>query len=356
MAELIDNSALNISGLLSPDVRESGEKDSLFSDLESFGLPSTLSYLGVDWALLDLSEFDTSEPLGILVELAKDGKIDPWDIDVVQLTDSFLQRVEELQKMDLRISSRTLLYSAVLLRMKALVILGTEEEEVDDFDSGFFDDEGFPGPDEFPIPKLPVRRLSTRPVTLNELILELKKAEKTLSRKNEKKARLAAEEPDIPPDALNTGDVLGIAHEEAISSRLALIWARLVELFMKQPVVEFSDFLKLSEDRVMDYLSLLFLASSRKIWLFQNELFEELYIYPGEESGFSTEDNPPFFHHQKQGLAGDDSEPEFSRGERFAGSKSPVEYTAGVPDEARYPEAFPLEPERMGADSPEETR
>ena len=65
---------------------------------------------------------------------------------------------------------------------------------------------------------------------------------------------------------------------------------------MEQPVVVFSSFLETSEDRIMDYLSLLFLASNRKIWLFQNELFEELYIYPGEESGFSTEGNPSIFH------------------------------------------------------------
>ncbi len=358
MAELIDNSALNISGLPSP--RESGEKDSLFSDPDFFGLPTTLSYLGVDWALLDLSEFNTYEPLGILVELAKDGKIDPWDIDVVQLTDSFLQRVEELQKMDLRISSRTLLYSAILLRMKSSVILGVEEEEAEDFDPGFFDGEELPEPDEFPIPKLPVRRLSTRPVTLNELILELKKAERTLSRKNEKKARLAAEEPDIPDAPLATGDVLGIAHDEAISSRLALIWARLVELFMKQPVVEFSTLLQLSEDRVMDYLSLLFLASSRKIWLFQNEMFGELYIYPGEESGFSTEGNPLLFHQMKQGLIEDVSAPELSRGEKFAGSKVQVGGMDGGFDEAGYPETLSFEPEHIDinspVDSPEQTR
>jgi segregation and condensation protein A len=75
-----------------------------------------------------------------------------------------------------------------------------------------------------------------------------------------------------------------------------LIWARLAELFMIQNVVVFSSFLEISEDKIMDYLSLLFLASSRKIWLFQNELFGELYIYPGEKSGFSTEGNPSFFH------------------------------------------------------------
>ena len=96
MAEIIDNSALDISCLTSPEVCDSGEKDSLFSDPETFGLPTTLSYLGINWALLDLSEFNTCEPLGILVELAKDGKIDPWDIDVVQLTDNFLRRIEEI--------------------------------------------------------------------------------------------------------------------------------------------------------------------------------------------------------------------------------------------------------------------
>lgn len=333
MAEIIDNSALDISGLPSPEICDSGEKDSLFSDPETFGLPTTLSYLGIDWALLDLSEFHTYEPLGILVELAKDGKINPWDIDVVELTDTFLNRIEELQKMDLRISSRTLLYSAILLRMKSSVILEPEEEE-EDLDLGFFDDEELPEPDEFPVPKLPVRRISTRPVTLNELIVELKKAEKTLSRKNEKRARLAAAEPDIPDAPLATGDVLGIAHDEAISSRLALIWARLVELFMKQSVVEFSALTHLSEDKIMDYLSLLFLASSRKIWLFQNELFGELHIYPGEESGFSTENNLPLFHQMKQGFTGDIPEPE----------------------DAGNPEALYFEPECINPESSEEVR
>jgi segregation and condensation protein A len=297
MAEVLNNeeAALEISLLSATDVCESGENVSAFIDSEDYGLPTTLSYLGIDWNLLDISEFETYEPLGILVELAQAGKINPWDIDIVQVTDSFLQRVEELEKMDLRISSRTLLYSAILLRMKSSKILDVEEE-VDEFDPDFLEDFDLPAPDEFPIPKLPVRRVSTRPVTLNELILELKKAEKTLYRKKEKKSRQVAEESYFPEDSeLSTEDFLGIAHEEAISSRLTLIWARLSELFKKQPEVVFSSFLESSDDKIMDYLSLLFLASSKKIWLFQNELFEELYIYPGEESGFSTEGNPPSF-------------------------------------------------------------
>jgi segregation and condensation protein A len=309
MAELIDSTrtVLEVPGLQARDFCESEENDSLFLDPETSGLPVALSYLGIDWNRLDISEFETYEPLGILVELAQAGKIDPWDIDIVQLTDSFLGRVAELKKMDLRISSRTLLYSAVLLRMKSTGIFGVEKEEVIELDSDFFDEMDLPGPDEFPIPKLPVRRVSTRPVTLNELILELKKAESTLSRKNEKKkARQVAEEHNfLAVPQLTTGDILDIAHEEAISSRLALIWARLMELFANQPVVTLSSFLEISEDRIMDYLSLLFLASSRKIWLYQNELFGELYIYPGGESGFSTENNPLIFHEMRLEVKGE---------------------------------------------------
>ena len=303
MAELIDSTrtVLEVPGLQARDFCESEENDSLFLDHETSGLPVALSYLGIDWDRIDISEFKTYEPLGILVELAQSGRIDPWDIDIVQLTDSFLGRVEELKKMDLRISSRTLLYSAVLLRMKSSGIFELEKEEVDDLDSDFFDELDLPGPDEFPIPKLPVRRVSTRPVTLNELILELKKAERSLSTKKEKKkARQAAGEHDLlAVSQLTNGDVLGIAHEETISLRLSLIWARLVEFFLNQPVVTLSSFFEVSEDWIMDYLSLLFLASNRKIWLYQNKLFGELYIYPGDESGFSTESNHPIFHEMR---------------------------------------------------------
>lgn len=276
-----------------PDISEPADEDYSFSDPENFGLPSTLSNMGVDWEGLDLSEFETYEPLGIMVELAESGKIDPWDIDIVELTDSFLRRVEELKKMDLRISSRTLLYSAILLRMKSSGILEEEEPEEE---PDFFDYDEFPEPEEFPIPKLPVRRLSTRPVTLNELISELRKAEKALSRKNDKKARQVPEAPEAPKgQELSTGDVLDIAHDEAISARLDMIWERLSKLFQVQPYVIFSALMEESEDRVMDYISLLFLASSKKVWLCQKELFGELFIYPGEESGFSTEQNPPLF-------------------------------------------------------------
>lgn len=73
-------------------------------------------------------DFD-ERSIDILVSLAKSGEIDPWDIDIVDVTDRFLARVEELEKLDLRVSSRTLLFASMLLRMKSDALEESEPED-----------------------------------------------------------------------------------------------------------------------------------------------------------------------------------------------------------------------------------
>jgi segregation and condensation protein A len=89
----------------------------------------TLRTLGFDGSLLDLPDDMMNEPVEILLNLAKSGEIDPWGIDIVEVTDKFLNRIEEMKLMDLRISGRTLLYAAILLRMKSTWIV---QEDVDE--------------------------------------------------------------------------------------------------------------------------------------------------------------------------------------------------------------------------------
>ena len=59
------------------------------------------------------------EPVEILVQMAERGEIDPWNIDIVEVTDRFLSELERRKELDLRISGRTLFYAALLLRMKS---------------------------------------------------------------------------------------------------------------------------------------------------------------------------------------------------------------------------------------------
>ncbi len=209
------------------------------------------------------------EPIEILVNLAKSGEIDPWNIDIVEVTDKFLRQVEELEKMDLRMSGRTLLYAAILLRMKSnvLVEVNTSEEVIDDEFPDF-------AVSDYPVPALPLRRSSRRPVTLEELLSELKKAELVEKRRFErfeykKEERRATVE-----------EVLSIAHEEDIESRVSRMRELLGELFKKQNNIKFSDLAYPLDrtGRIMAYLSLLFLATKKEIWLEQEELFGELFI------------------------------------------------------------------------------
>ena len=47
---------------------------------------------------MEPGEFE--EPVEILVKLAQDGEIDPWNIDIVDVTDKFFRHVEKLERMD----------------------------------------------------------------------------------------------------------------------------------------------------------------------------------------------------------------------------------------------------------------
>jgi chromatin segregation and condensation protein Rec8/ScpA/Scc1 (kleisin family) len=172
----------------------------------------TLKELGVDEEELELSDDVLCEPVEILVNLAKSESINPWDIDIVEITDKFLEKIEEMKIMDLRISGRTLLYASILLRM---------------------------------------------------------------TQRRQKRVLHMEEEP-------TTEDVLGIAHEEDIKGRVEDLEEIIEEILQGEEKVSFTEItdpIPSRSERVMTYLSLLFMASQRKICLRQDELFGELYIY-----------------------------------------------------------------------------
>jgi segregation and condensation protein A len=128
------------------------------------------------------------EPVEILVGLAERGEIDPWNIDILEVTDRFLSELDRLRQLDLRISGRTLFFAATLLRLKSEFLV--EPEEGADGDELGLEEEPPEGFDihEYlgPIERLEreIRRrierknLRTRPVTLYELIRMLRTAER----------------------------------------------------------------------------------------------------------------------------------------------------------------------------------
>mgnify|MGYP002760861398 CR=1 FL=1 len=138
---------------------------------------------------------DDVEPVEVLVQLAEEGEIDPWDVDLVAATDAFLDRLEET---DLRTSGRALFYAAVLLRMKSDALLDPGDDADPDPEpweaalegpgGGPIVDHTDDGPAGFdPVDALEAemdRRLERKqargsPETLDELVRELREAEQS---------------------------------------------------------------------------------------------------------------------------------------------------------------------------------
>lgn len=217
-------------------------------------------------ALESLDDFD-ERSIDIIVSLAKDGEIDPWDIDIVDMTDKFLAKVEKMEKLDLRISSRTLLFASILLRMKSDALAQPEYEAEDD--SGCVEDDD--GPEYFPALKHKVRRHAKRRVTLSELIEELKNATKRKERSDIRRLRAVHHE---------NVDAFVAVHSEDIEKQIEQLSGVLKKRQDEREYILFSELVtvKTPEDVVKTYIPLLFMANRRQIKLEQLEIFGDIFI------------------------------------------------------------------------------
>lgn len=225
------------------------------------------------------------EPVEILVRLAERGEIDPWNIDIVEVTDRFLSELERCQELDLAISGRTLFYAATLLRMKSEYLSADlEEEQVeDDIDAGEEDDD-FGGPEiGEPIEHLEreIRRrigrkkVRHRPVTLYELITELKAAEK------EERRRQRQRQSPRPPgdDLIRASDVVSVAHDEDYGAASAAVMACYGRLAPDGSAVTMRSLCSsLGRGTIDVYIPLLFLMLEGTVEIWQEEYFGDVYV------------------------------------------------------------------------------
>jgi len=246
---------------------------------------------------------DGVEPVELLVQLAEDGEIDPWDIDIVEVTDAFLSKLAET---DLRTTARALFYASVLLRMKGDQLLADPEPEPDDDPEPWEQAmgqtaEAEPGFD--PVDALEAemdRRLDRKttrgsPETLDELVRELREAERDNWWKRRREydtsespqgfsrgtQTLDYRAPDEfrPDDEPTEGDVTGTTHSEEIDDVIHNVVDVLEPQFAKGRAELLYAEIKTAGGRpFMTYLALLFLSNRGEIRLQQDELFGDLWI------------------------------------------------------------------------------
>jgi len=289
---------------LSSGTGEPSVDDGLLADENAASTADASTPAGVHGPTDDADEGEV-EPVEVLVTLAENGEIDPWDIDIVAVTDAFLAKLDES---DLRASGRALFYASVLLRMKSDEMLSTDDPGEPDpepweaaLEGGREGKPAAPGFD--PVDALEAemdRRLdrkSTRgtPETLDELVRELREAERGGLWKQSR----SYDTSDSPTgyargtqtldyhgaddrrreDEPTEDDVTGTTHDEEIETVIADVWAAVREQYQHgRDEVLFAEVREAGGRPMMTYLGLLFLSHRGDVRLSQNELFGDLWI------------------------------------------------------------------------------
>ncbi|MDY6765012.1 MAG: ScpA family protein [Halobacteria archaeon] len=242
---------------------------------------------------------DNETPIDILVSLAQEGEIDPWDIDIIRVTDKFLDRVD---KKDLGRSGRAILYASMLLRMKSDYLVeedDEEEEEEEPVMMGWGDEDWYDPGETFdgfdPVDQLEnemERRLKRRnvrerasPQTLNQLIRDLREMERDSWWKEGREydtSKPHFESPIAPSTVEPTTEAaVSTAHDDGIEERIEEVWGRLSDEFEAREEVLFREIVAGIESRkrvVTAYISLLFLATRGRVRLEQDEFYGDLWI------------------------------------------------------------------------------
>jgi len=243
------------------------------------------------------------EPVELLVQLADRGEIEPWDIDIVAVTDAFLDAIDDP---DIRTGGRALFYASVLLRMKSDALMDPDEPEEPEpweepWDAPPADADGDWQPDPFDAldremdRRLERKRARGMPETLDELVRELREAERG-SWWKESRTYDTSDSPkgfrrgtqtldyhtadDLRLDDEPTADdVTGTAHQEDMETTIQHVYRDLREQYdAGRDEVLFAEIQDAGGARVETFLALLFLAHRKQVRLEQDELFGDLWI------------------------------------------------------------------------------
>lgn len=231
----------------------------------------------------------------ILVAMARNGKIDPWNIDIVDITDKYLLHLVESKSNNLRLTGRTLLFAAILLKLKSNILEGivpnqfeTEDQSIDiDYEDDWLEDELEEEPlnrnnvisiDEVLQRRTSIRLNRNRVVTLKDLIKQLEFYEE-LDRKQSLKNTLERAKRRVKSYAKFTSDdIINLAHDEYIENSVKILHENLIRIFETEEKIELNTLTLLGMDKISAYIALLFLSASSDFELVQDEFYSELYV------------------------------------------------------------------------------
>lgn len=201
----------------------------------------------------------------ILIDLVKSEKMDPWQIDIAELAEKYLNKINLLEKVSLRIPANAILASAILLKMKAKTLkLSALEEDIDEAEQREFqllsDDQ---------IPNLNgLRQLREGRVSLDELVSTIETVlEKTKKAEFRKTAR------ELPKFTIPFS-------QENLNEKIEFVLSKILERADSQGLVIFSRLIdsKDSTEIINTFIPLLFLVDKGKVNAWQDEFWGEIFV------------------------------------------------------------------------------
>src|SRR3989344_3697140 len=221
----------------------------------------------------------------LLMDLVKQEGMDPWDIDVSELANSYIKTVKKLKQANLGISGKVVLASALLLKVKSKRLIGDDMDNLDNLFKksqddpmliGEFDDVDLLNPmlDQalgqfFDEPRLTPRtpQPRKRKVSVFDLVEALEKA------MNLRRRRVTRDLPGLRhklevPEALDVGDII------------VSVYRDIKEFYKKtgKRELKFSDLIKGDDKstKVFTFIPLLHLHNERRLDLDQKEYLGEI--------------------------------------------------------------------------------
>ncbi|MGC8586171.1 MAG: segregation/condensation protein A [Candidatus Micrarchaeia archaeon] len=205
----------------------------------------------------------------LLIELVEKNKLDPWDINISEITYHYLNAVSNMKVLDLHIPANIILAASLLLRMKSemLIDIGNSMQAEDAEEIARI------------VPETPslVSRLRLQPnkrVTLDELIEALGEAMKI----RQSYTQVQVQKPHI---------AITISAED-IDAKLEKVYRLAKESMDSEHVCTFSVLcakFKSVESILIDlFVPLLILGQQGRLLLRQDEFFDELFIILGDEA------------------------------------------------------------------------
>ncbi|MBD3263253.1 hypothetical protein GF374_02650 [Candidatus Woesearchaeota archaeon] len=227
----------------------------------------------------------------LIHELVREGKIDPWDVDVSVLANEYLQIIGKLKELNFRLSGKVILAAAILLKLKSKR-LGMEQimsvvnpEETDDAMQDELLMQQQKQEKHFTKAKLKPRvpGVRKRKVTADELVGALKKALEVEERRKKRLADIAAAKPPPPKKPKKKVDIFNKIEE---------VWARLKDYIAKRKAkaIEFTHIVptKKKKDIIWTFVPLLHLANDNKIELKQEDAFGKIQVLVKEKELHKT--------------------------------------------------------------------